>query len=97
MKKKVTKISQVSRNMDTGEISFIVGALYAGRPWYFYYQTWASGRGLRLYIESKKDYVTVWGFNQFRIPGKSISAITKWLYEHYDELSFTLPLMADVF
>lgn len=97
MKKQVTKISQVSRNRDTGEISFIVGAVYAGRPWYFYYQTWAFGKGLKLYVDAQKDYVTVWGFNQFKIPGKDICAIKKWLYEHYDELSYTLPLMVNVF
>lgn len=95
MKKQITKVSQVSRNKDTGEISFIVGAVYAGKPYYFYYRTWSMGFGLQVYVESIRDYATVWSSNQFRIPGKEISAIKKWIYDHYQEFSYSYPMKVE--
>lgn len=97
MKREITKISNVSLSESTGEISFVVGAVISGRPYYFYYRTGLSGMGLDLYMSADKRYHVVWDTMCFGIPGRNVRAITKWLYEHYGELSYTYPLMVGIF
>lgn len=96
-KRKVTKISNVSRNDVSGEISFVVGAVISGRPYYFYYRTDHNGEGLEIYMSFDKRYHVVWDTICFQIPGRTVHAITKWLYDHYEEFSYTYPLLSGIF
>lgn len=91
MKRKVTKISNVSLDPATGKISFVVGVVYDKVPKYWYYQTFENGKGLEIFIDD--TYRKIWNIQCWQIPGKNIQSITHWLYEHYEELAFTVPIL----